>query len=129
LRRMVRSSLALFWVASALLSGCANPAFMDPIEGRTFIVEERTRQDVWDAAIAVLEAEGRVEAEDYQLGEVRGYAGERLEYSAVLISMNQLYPGEDVYTVSVAAEAVAPLGDDEQVREALIGMMREKLAL
>jgi len=113
----------------ALLAGCASPAAIDPIEGRTFIVEERTRQQVWDAAVAALGDGGDIEQSEFAQGELRGYAGSGLEYSAVLISMRQLYPGEDTYTVSIAADAMAPLGDPEPTRDALIKAMQGSLKL
>lgn len=118
-----------WYLAATLMAGCASPAAIDPIEGRTFIVEERTRQAVWDSAIAALDAEGSVSASEYERGEVRGYAGAGLEYAAVLISLSQLYPGEDTYTVSVATDAMAPLGDAEPARDALIQAMRANLDL
>jgi len=116
-------------LAAALLAACANPAAIDPIEGRTFIVEERTRQEVWDAAVAALAEQGRVESSEFDQGELRGYAGSGVTYSAVLVSMRQLYPGEDTYTVSVATDAMAPLADAEPARDALIEAMRTNLKL
>jgi len=123
--RLFCATLAL---SAALLAGCANPAFIDPIEGRTFIVENHTRQTVWDAAVAALKAGGSVEAEKFDRGELRGYAGTGSGLSAILITLNQLYPGEDVYTVSVAGKPVAPFGESDPTRDALIAAMQEKLA-
>ncbi len=123
--------LRRYWLpaclGAALLAGCVNVADIDPIEGRTFIVEDHERQIVWDAALAALEEEGRVESSDFARGEMRGYSGVGLNRVAVLVTLSQLYPGEDVYTVSVASRSVSRLADPEPAQAELVASIQENL--
>lgn len=113
--------------AAALLAGCANVAEIEPIEGRTFIVEDHERQAVWDAAVSALEDGGSLESSDFARGEMRGYSGVGLDKMAVLVTLSQLYPNEDVYTVSVASRSVAPLIDPEPAQDKLVASIQENL--
>lgn len=121
--------MALPLAGALLTAGCANPAYIAPIEGRTFIVENHSRQEVWDAAWTALDEEGKVGDADFQAGEMRGYYGESLNAIGMLITMSQLYPGEDIYTVAVAGRAPTPLIDSETAEDALAGRIQEILGM
>lgn len=124
-----KAGFGALMLCALLLGGCANPQNIDPIAGRTFIVEDRSRQMIWDAALAALQADGEVESADFERGEIRGYAGEGAQTAAVLIAMSQLYPDEDTYTISVAGDSVAPLGDPQPAQDELVRGIRENLQL
>lgn len=119
-----------FILSGALLAvACSGPSDVKPIDGQTFIIEGQSRRAIWDASVETLNANGEVSQADYDLGEVRGYYGRDVLNVYVLISMNQLYPGEDVYSISVATLSDVFDQQSNAAREALVRDIRRGLGV
>ena len=111
-----------FILSGALVAAaCSGPSSVKPFDGQTFIVEGQTKQAIWDGALDTLNANGEVSQ--------AGYYGRDVRNVYVLISMNQLYPGEDVYSLSVATLSDISEVDAKNAREALVRDIRRDLGV
>lgn len=70
---MMRSVIAC--ALAAVVSGCALSNTIQPDDGRSFQVTDRSYSEVWNAGILTVGSVGEISAMNRSIGEIRGFRG------------------------------------------------------
>lgn len=56
------------------LSSCSSPSTIQPGDGKSFIVTDRSYSEVWEASVLTIGSIGAIESYDRERGEIRGFS-------------------------------------------------------